>query len=126
MFAKKVREVFDDGSEQNELLNTPDSEEQKITKANYIAAFSKKSASEKLEKPGDFYYATQRSGTRWNNPYVILNCPHCGISFALPTHKILNQRGEPLTIENEIRCAYNPAHYFKIHEGNIIPLGNLK
>jgi hypothetical protein len=126
MFEKKVREVRDDGTEHREIFKAPESDEKKIVNTNYLAGLIRKTASEKMEKPGDFYYATPHGESGWNYPYIMLNCPYCGIAFALPKHKILNQRGEPLTIEKEIRCAYNQAHYFKIHEGNVIPLGNLK
>ena len=126
MFAKNVREVSDDGTEQNQVLKQPERPEDGIIDPNYLASVGNKTASEKLNQPGDFYYAKPNPESRWNNPYVIINCPYCNCPFALTWQKILNFPGEPLTIQEDIKCAYNQAHHFRITYGEVIPLGTLK
>ena len=75
-------------------------------------------ASELLEKPGDFYYSV---GGKWPPRTPVINCPFCGVPTAYPQAKVLNFTKEPLTVEKELICAYNPIHKFKVIQGIILP-----
>ena len=81
------------------------------------------SASEQMGNPGDYYYALSQ-GDRIKE-YIIINCPFCKVPISLPSHTLTCQKGEPLTIKEEIFCSYQKVHHFKINEGNIIILGVL-
>ena len=78
------------------------------------------SASEQMDNPGDYYYAASPA-----REYIIINCPFCKTPITLPSHTLNCQKGEPLTIKEEIFCSYQKAHHFKVDRGNIIVLGSL-
>lgn len=89
---------------------------------------------EQMRKPGDFYYA--KSNAQWKDGAVMLNCPKCNVAGAYPLihrnlpekiikyfYRLINFRGEPLTMEPGLVCPYCRFTY-KIHHGEITMIEN--
>jgi len=87
---------------------------------------------DQMTSPGDFYYS-DNSGLR-KQRVVVMNCPSCNqpgtyplTSGILPRgiimmyYRLINFRGEPLTMEPGLTCPYCQLR-FKIHHGEITRL----
>ena len=79
--------------------------------------------SELLYEPGDYCWAIGNEHNKWPAKTLLMNCPYCNVTTAYPQAEIKSFTNELLTIKDELTCAYNPSHKFKVHHGEILPVG---